>query len=537
MIRVTNLKLSLDQALNYDLEITNLQEIIKKQYRINNITAISIYKKAVDARRKNDIHFVYTVDFLIDNEKKIINKKLPNLSLTPDLKYQEVQAGTKLLRYRPVIIGFGPSGIFAAHLLAKRGYQPVVFEMGLDVDNRDLAYESFIKTRVFDKQASIQFGEGGAGTYSDGKLTTSISDLRIRYVLELLVKHGADKEILYLNRPHVGTDKLKYIIKSIRNEIIALGGEICFNSEMTDIVFENNTLKQIEINHNKLVNTEIVVLGIGHSSRDTFEMLNKKSVRLSQKPFSMGLRVEHPQKLINLSQYGSVWKHPSLRPADYKLSYHDQENNRTVYSFCMCPGGYVVCGTSEVNGVVTNGMSENKRDGKNANSALLVNVTPKDFGSDHVLAGMYMQRKYERLAFEVGGLNYNVPAQLVGDFLENKLSQDFLEVKPTYKPGVSFVNFNDLLPKFISDTLRKALIEFDRKIKGFAMPEAILTGFETRSSSPVRIERNERCETSISGLFAMGEGSGYAGGIMSSAVDGLKTAEAIINTYSAVKKN
>ncbi len=535
MIRVTNLKLSLDQAINYELELANLETLLKKQYRINNINDLIIYKKAIDARKKNNLHFVYTVDLTSDNEFKLLNKNLANISVTPNLSYQEVEAGNKPLKHRPIIIGFGPSGIFASHLLARRGYRPVVFEMGLDVDNRDLAYESFIKTRVFDKKASIQFGEGGAGTYSDGKLTTSISDLRIRYVLELLVKHGADKEILYLNRPHVGTDELRPIIKSIRSEIIDFGGEIYFDSEMTDVIFEDNVLKQIEINHDKLIHAEVVLLGIGHSSRDTFELLHNKNIRMSPKPFSMGLRVEHPQKLINVSQYGSVWEHPSLKPADYKMSYHDQENNRTAYSFCMCPGGYVVCGTSEPDGVVTNGMSENKRDGENANSALLVNVTPKDFGSDHVLAGMYMQRTYERLAFELGGLNYNAPAQLVGDFLANSVSHDYFGVKPTYKPGVKLVNFNEFLPKYISDTLKRALIDFDRKIKGFAMPEAILTGFETRSSSPVRIERNERHETSLSGLYAMGEGSGYAGGIMSSAVDGLLTAEAIISSYSVVK--
>lgn len=533
MIRITNIKLKLDQAIKPEIELDNISNLIKKQYKIKQIINLVIYKKAVDARRKSNVHFVYTVDLDVSHEEKYLDKFANNISKTPDMEYKEVQCGTEKLKKRSIIVGFGPSGIFAGYLLAKRGYNPIIFEQGQDIDSRDELYKTFLQTKLFNKQASIQFGEGGAGTYSDGKLTTSISDLRTRYVINLLIKHGADKEISYINRPHVGTDQLKSVIKSIRAEIISLGGEIHFDSEMTKLIIENNSIKQIEINQSQLIDAQLVCLGIGHSSRNTFELLYNQEIKLSPKPFSMGLRIEHPQSLINNSQYGEVWKHPSLSPADYKLSYRDNLNNRVAYTFCMCPGGYVVCGTSEEGGVVTNGMSENKRDGINSNSAVLVNVTTKDFESNHVLAGMYWQRKYEKLAFEIAGSNYNAPAQLVGDFLKGKPSDSLKDIKATYLPGITFVDFNQHLPRFISETLRRALQDFDKKIKGFAMDQAILTGFETRSSSPIRIERNEYHETSVKGLYAMGEGSGYAGGIMSSAVDGIKTAESIISTFES----
>lgn len=530
MIRITEVKLSLDEALNYELEITNIKKYLKNRYFITNINDLIIFKKAIDARKKNSINFVYTVDFSVEDEKRLFRLKDKHISYTPNLNYPNIPSGKKILNHRPLIVGFGPSGIFSAWLLAKRGYKPIVFEMGFDIDSRDEKFHNFITSRKFEKGSSIQFGEGGAGTYSDGKLTTSISDLRCRLVLENLVNHGADPEIMYVNKPHVGTDKLKEVIKSIRKEIIDFGGEIRFNCQLTNFLIENNQLIGIEINNSEVIKTNVVLLGIGHSSRETFELINSKGFNLMRKPFAVGLRIEHPQILINESQYGSFYNHPSLKAADYKLSYHDL-SGRSAYTFCMCPGGYVMCGTSEIGGVVTNGMSESKRDNINANSALLVNITTEDFQSDSVLAGMYFQKHLEQIAYDSGGKNYNAPAQLVGDFLKERVSDRLGTVIPSYKPGITFVDFNKLLPKFITNTMKNALRDFDNKIKGFAMEDAILTGIETRSSSPIRIVRNENYESNIQGVFPMGEGSGYAGGIMSSAVDGIKTAEEIIKRF------
>jgi len=530
MIRVIEVKLSLDEAINKKIERENLIKILKRKYKITQISNFSIYKKAIDARKKNQINLVYSVDFSAEKENELLALKDKHISETPNMKYCEVFSGSTLLKYRPIIVGFGPSGIFAAYLLAKNGYRPIVIEQGVDIDQRDILYARFINSRVFEKKASIQFGEGGAGTYSDGKLTTSISDLRCRFVLETLIKYGADEELLYINKPHVGTDKLKEIIKLIRKDIINLGGEIRFDTELTDFLIEDNKVIGIVANNKDVIKTNVLLMGIGHSSRDTFELIKSKGFSVSPKPFSVGLRIEHPQIIINQSQYGSFSNHPSLSPADYKLAYHDQ-NGRSAYTFCMCPGGYVVCGASEEGGLVTNGMSESKRDYINANSALLVNVKPDDFKSSDVLAGMYFQRDLEKKAFEIGGKNYNAPVQLVGDFLKNRHSSSFKDFYPTYKPGTKFVNFNEFLPKFITETLKTAINVFDRKIKGFAMDSAVLTGIETRSSSPIRISRNENFESNILGVYPMGEGSGYAGGIMSSAVDGIRTAEQIIKRY------
>ncbi len=530
MIRVTEVKLSLDQALNIDLEIKNIHKYLQHKFNLSSIKDLSIYKKAIDARNKNSINFVYTIDFFTEDEKRLLRLKDKQISVTPDMKYEDISIGTKQLTNRPIIIGFGPSGIFSALILARRGYRPIIFEMGLDIDNRDKEFDEFLRTRKFKKTASIQFGEGGAGTYSDGKLTTSISDLRCRLVLETLVNYGADPELIYINKPHVGTDLLKQIIKSIRKEIINLGGEVLFASQLTRIITENNSLVGVEINNKNVIKTNVLLLGIGHSSRDTFEMIHANGFNLTRKPFSIGLRIEHPQTLINRSQYGENANHPSLKAADYKLSFHDK-SGRSAYTFCMCPGGFVMCGSSEEGGVVTNGMSESKRDNFNANSAILVNIQTDDFSGNHVLAGMYFQRELEQLAFKAAGSNYNAPAQLVGDFLKDQISKGIGEVNPTYKPGITFVDFNKLLPNFVTTTLKNALIDFDRKIKGFTMSDAIMTGIETRSSSPIRIVRDDGFESNIKGVFPMGEGAGYAGGIMSSAVDGIKVAEEIIRRY------
>lgn len=535
MIRITDLKLELDQALDEAMEVASLKQMIMKQYRLNakQIQSLSLFKKAIDARKKEHIVMVYSVDVALEDEYVLLDKHLPSISTSPDMRYAEVPHGTEMLHHRPVIIGFGPSGIFAALVLARRGYRPIVLERGLDVDTRSDNIESFYQTGQFSEQSTILFGEGGAGTFSDGKLTTLINDLRCRYVLETLVSAGAPQDIMYVNRPHVGTDILKGVIRNIRQEIIRLGGEIRFNHKVTGFLHEHHQLKGVIVNHDQTIETDVCLMGIGHSARDTFEVLYETGMTMIQKPFSVGVRIEHPQPFINRIQYGEYANHPALGSADYKLAYH-APSGRSAYTFCMCPGGWVMCSTSEAGHVVTNGMSERKRDYINANSALLVGVIPSDFGSDHPLAGVHFQRNLERKAFELSGRNYHAPIQKVGDFLKDQISTEIGSVIPTYRPGYSFVKLTDILPQFVTDTMKEALKDFDRKLKGFLMNDAILTGVETRSSSPVRMVRSDTHESNIAGLFPMGEGAGYAGGIMSSSVDGIKTAEQIIRKFQTL---
>ena len=532
MIRITNLKLNLDDAIDYASELANLRKLFISKYNIkpNHLLLIKLYRKAIDARRKTNVHFVYTIDAEVCNEEEYLKRDIQNMSVTPDMSYKQVKKGNIDLKYQPVVIGFGPSGIFAALLLARRGYSPIVIERGLDIDNRTEAWNDFLKSRKFTEKSSILYGEGGAGTFSDGKLTTLINDIRCRIVLEELVKAGAHPEIMYVSKPHIGTDVLKKVIKNIREEIIKSGGFIRFGSKVTDFLIKEDRLTGIEINHQEIINTEVCLLGIGHSARDTFELLYKKSMVIQQKPFSVGLRIEHPQDLINKSQYGEFHNHPALGAAEYKLSHH-LPNGRSCYTFCMCPGGYVVNAVSEDKMVVTNGMSYSKRDGINANSAVLVNVTPNDFKSNHPLAGIEFQRRIECLAYQMAGHDYSAPIQTVKAFLNHNIKDKIGSVIPTIEPAYHLSNLRELLPDFVVDTLIKALPEFDKKIKGFAMPDAILTGPETRSSSPIRMVRDEQHQSNLKGIYPMGEGAGYAGGIMSSAVDGIKTAEEIIKKY------
>lgn len=532
MIRITEIKIELKDALTLELEKAAILNYIYDKYRIkkNDVQSFSIFKKAIDARKKDHVIFVYSIDIELPYEKNLVDKKYPNLMVSPNSAYHEVEMGDKTLKHRPVIIGFGPSGIFSALLLARRGYRPIVLERGLDVDERTKLWDHFKTTGEFHEDATILFGEGGAGTFSDGKLTTLVNDLRSRYVLEALVKHGADPAILYINKPHVGTDILKGIIRSIRQEITLLGGEVRFHSKVTKLEFYEGVLSAVIVNDNNRIETDVCLMGIGHSARDTFTLLYEQGIQISQKAFSVGVRIEHPQVLIDESQYGKFHTMPNLGAADYKLSYKSN-NGRGAYTFCMCPGGYVMCSASEPNGVVTNGMSESRRDGQNANAALLVNVMPEDFNSDHPLAGMYFQREFEQKAFQLAGGSYKAPLQLVGDFLNNRTTQKVGSVKPTYEPGYTFVNFKQFFPEYIHQTIHEALLDFDRKIKGFAMDDAVLTGVESRSSSPIRINRDDTGQSNIQGLYPMGEGAGYAGGIMSSAIDGIRQAEMIIKTY------
>jgi len=533
MIRITNLQLQLDDAIEHSSEQTNLQKLVLSKYKLDTteLLKLEIFKKAIDARKKANVHFVYTVDITLQHETEFLSKQYPNTSLTPYLEYEEVESGDEALAHPPVIIGFGPTGIFAALLLSRQGYRPIVLERGYDVSKRTREWNEFLQSRTFNENASVLFGEGGAGTFSDGKLTTSVKNVRCRFVLKELIKAGADPKILYVNKPHIGTDVLKKVIKNIREEIIQNGGQIRFHSKVTDFEIIQNRIVAVLVNEEERIPTNVCLLGIGHSARDTFRVLLDRGVELAQKPFSIGVRIEHNQEVINKSQYGEFYNHPALGAADYKLSYH-AKSGRSAYTFCMCPGGFVVNSTSEENTVVTNGMSYSRRDGKNANSAVLVNVTPDDFKSDHPLAGIAFQREFEERAFQLAGQNYNTPLQLVGDFLKNRKTTAIGSVIPTIKPGYEFVKIQDIYPKYITDTLQEALKVFDRKIKGFASFDAVLTGPETRSSSPVRIIRNENHQTNIRGIYPMGEGAGYAGGIMSAAVDGIKIAEVIIQRYS-----
>ncbi len=528
--------MGLDKALDKQEELVNLKKLVVSKYHLNANELLNLFikKKSIDARKKEDVHFVYNVSIEYAKPERILKKRNRDIQADPETKYEYVKPGTLPLANKPVIVGFGPSGIFAAYILAKQGYQPIVLERGLDVINRTKSWEEFLRTRAFNEKGSILFGEGGAGTFSDGKLTTLINDIRCDYVLDVLVKAGASEEIKYVNRPHIGTDILKKVIKNIRTEILEMGGQVLFESKLTGFVIESNKLKGVIVNGKEEISTEICLMGIGHSARDTYNMLHQNGLQMSQKPFSIGVRIEHSQDSINRVQYGAFANHPALGAADYKLSFH-AEDGRSCYTFCMCPGGYVVCSSSEPEGVCTNGMSLNSRDNKNANSALLVNVSPNDFGSTHPLAGIKFQRDFEQKAFELAGKNFNAPVQLLGDYLKGEVSEKFGAVKPSYLPGTTFVDLNKILPEYVNSTLKLAIPYFDMKIKGFANEDAVLTGIETRSSSPVRITRNDEHETNIKGIYSMGEGAGYAGGIMSSAVDGIKTAEQVIARYLPLK--
>ncbi len=520
MKRINNIK------IYEDLSSESLIKYICKKYHIiyEDILDWHIIKKSIDARNKSNIHYLYNISLNLKNEKKYScfddykRFELPNISITNNTALQ------------PVIIGAGPAGLFAALTFIKNGIKPIIIEQGKTVEDRKKDVDLFIKTGKLNINSNIQFGEGGAGTFSDGKLTSGINNPLCNIVLQDFYKFGAPEQILYLSKPHIGTDNLIKIIRNMRSYIIAHGGQFLFNSKLTDLHIKNNKVESITYeNYNKEYTIPVsnLILAIGHSSRDTFYKIYNKGLNMESKNFSVGVRIEHLQKNINLSQYGDKSK-LKLPPAEYKLVYHDKENNRSCYSFCMCPGGTVMASSSEENTIVTNGMSVFKRNGVNANSAILVNVTPNDFSSAHPLAGIDFQKQLEEKAFISGGRNYYAPIQKVGDYVNNTLSFNFESVLPTYLPGTTFYNLNDLLPNFINVTMKKALLHFDKQIHGFATPDALLTGVETRSSSPVKIVRGENLMSNIKGIYPCGEGAGYAGGIMSAAVDGIKCALAII---------
>lgn len=520
MIRVPEIKLSLD-----DNEERLKFELAKKlKISEEDIFSYRIFKKSIDARKKNNIQFIYTLDVDLKNEDKVLHKfSKQNVIKVPITNYEYKKIHTQNIQ-SPIIVGMGPAGLFAGLVLAQMGYKPILLERGKSVDERALDVGLFWSKGELNTESNVQFGEGGAGTFSDGKLTTLINDPRSRKVLEEFIKAGAPEEILYLSKPHIGTDILRDVVKKIRKTIISLGGQVRFNSKVTDLIIKDNCISGVKINDREVLNSDKVLLALGHSARDTFEMLYDNGIKIIQKGFSIGVRIEHPQQLINEKQYGQYANHKKLGAAEYKLSGHFN-NGRSAYTFCMCPGGRVVAASSEKNMVVTNGMSIHARDEENANSAVLVGVTPGDYGSDHPLAGIKFQRKWEHLAYIAGGENYRAPAQRVGDFLLDRPSKEIGFINSTYNPGITMGDLTKCLPDYVTDTLKLALIDFDRKIKGFANPDAIMTGVETRSSSPIRIPRDETFQSNIKGLYPVGEGAGYAGGIMSAAIDGIRVAE------------
>lgn len=527
MIRISGIDLPLD------CDFSDLRSLCEAGSGIPSceIKSVRLAKRSVDARRKNNIHFTVSLDIEAQDEDVIL-KKVKGASKVSEWKYrpEKVEKPEK----RPVIVGFGPAGMFAALILAEAGAEPVILERGGDVGSRCAAVDSFRKTGVLDTECNIQFGEGGAGTFSDGKLTTGIKDDRVAYVFDRLYGFGAPDDILFSARPHIGTDNLRGIVQNLREYIISLGAKVIFGARFSDFTTDNNKIKTVKYLYDGAeseTETDHLILACGHSARDVFELLYEKGIGISAKNFSVGVRIEHKREDIDRAMYGKFAGHPALGAADYKLAVH-LPNGRTLYTFCMCPGGYVVAAASEEEALAVNGMSYYARNAENSNSALLVGVGKDDFGSSHPLAGMYFQRRIERLAFRSGGGGYRAPSSTVGDFLKGRLAHDPNEnrIRPSYTPSVRAALPDSYLPGVICDTLRAGLAEMGKKIRGFDSPDALLTGAESRSSSPVRIERGEDLQSvSLSGLFPCGEGAGYAGGIISAAVDGIRCAEAVIS--------
>lgn len=527
-ILISNLRIGLDEDDEAAFDIAKMKLRVKDSA----IKRISIHKKSLDARRIGGGKASFVVSVAVDlheNESETVSAVSDPFVVYKANSVMENKKGTNKLKAPIVIAGLGPAGLFAAYLLAQEGYKPIVYERGGDIHSRVAAVRRFWDDGVLDETTNVQFGEGGAGTFSDGKLTTRISDSRCSYILETFHKHGAPDSVLRQARPHIGTDKLRDVIFNIRKEIESSGGEIHFFSKIENINATNGRLESVIVNGNE-IKAEVLILAVGHSARDTFLMLSDKNIAVENKPFSVGVRIEQLQSTIDKGLYGEYAGHPNLPVGEYQLSQRCRD--RCVYTFCMCPGGYVVPSSSTSNSVVTNGMSEQDRNGVNANSALVVSVDAKDFGADP-FAGIKFQESLEKKAFIVGGGGYKAPAATVGEFIESKKGLNIKDVEPTYSRGVVEGDFTELFPKEILSMLQLGLQSFDKKIKGFSSQSGILTGVETRTSSPIRILRNEiGCSLSIEGLYPCGEGAGYAGGIMSAAVDGLKIAESIMSQYA-----
>jgi len=526
MLRLTDIQLPLDHP------DSAIRQAILARLGIaeSDLIGFTIFRRGYDARKKSAILLIYTLDVELRDEAAVLKKTQGDrhVGVTPDTGYKFVAQAPAGLAERPVVIGTGPCGLFAALILAQMGFRPIILERGKAVRERTKDTWGLWRKSVLQPESNVQFGEGGAGTFSDGKLYSQIKDPRHygRKVLTEFVKADAPEEILYVSKPHIGTFRLVKMVEQMRDSIEALGGEFRFQSKVVDLDIRDGRVRAVTLESGETIASSHVVLAIGHSARDTFQMLFERGVYVEAKPFSLGFRIEHPQSLIDRARFGQHAGHPILGAADYKLVHHCS-NGRSVYSFCMCPGGTVVAATSEPNRVVTNGMSQYSRNERNANSGIVVGITPADYPG-HPLAGIDFQRQWESRAYELGGGGYYAPGQLVGDFIAKRRSSEFGNVLPSYKPGVRLGELDTALPDYAIAAVREALPAFDRQIKGFAMHDAVLTGVETRTSSPIRIKRNEQYQSlNTKGLFPAGEGAGYAGGIMSAAVDGIRVAEAV----------
>ncbi|MBF5040703.1 NAD(P)/FAD-dependent oxidoreductase [Methylophilus sp. 13] len=537
MLRITEIKLPIELADTLKHQDDQIKAALLRRLEIpeSELLRFEIFKRGVDARKSHAILYVYNLDVEVKNEAKILArfKKDPHIKPAPDTSYHFVAQSNQTKTHRPVVVGFGPAGIFAALILAQAGFNPIVLERGKEVRKRTQDTWGLWRKRTLNPESNVQFGEGGAGTFSDGKLYSQIKDPKHygRKVLQEFVKAGAPEEILYVSHPHIGTFRLVGMVEEMRNTIISLGGEIRFESRVTDIAIENEQVQGVTLHSGEFIPTNHLVLAVGHSARDTFEMVYERGIYVEAKPFSIGFRIEHPQSLIDRARYGKSYSDDILKKlgaADYRLVHHAQ-NGRSVYSFCMCPGGTVVAATSEPNRVVTNGMSQYSRNERNANAGIVVGITPEVDYPGHPLAGVEFQRQLESQAYVLGGSNYSAPGQLIGDFLANRPSTQFGEVTPSYTPGVHLTNLDTALPEFAISAMREAIPAFAKQVSGFDLADGVLTGVETRTSSPIRIKRNDDTLQSINtkGLFPCGEGAGYAGGILSAAVDGIKVAEAV----------
>ncbi len=524
MIKISNLNVPVDFSENYlRLKASGILGI-----PTDGIKDLSLSRLSVDARKKSDVHYVCTILLSAENEEMLVNStQNKNVELFAPKQYVFPKV-TRKSQLAPIVVGMGPAGLFAALQLARAGLKPIVLERGRNVTARTEDVERFWKTGSLLNNSNVQFGEGGAGTFSDGKLSTGTNDPRISHVFETFVEHGAPRDIIWSNRPHIGTDVLRDVVQNMRRELISLGCDIRFENILSGVEIENGTLVGVFVDSHSgtyKLPCDCLVLAPGHSARDTFAMLFEAGIPMEQKPFAIGVRIEHKQKTVSESQYGDFAK--KLPPADYKLACH-LPSGRSAFTFCVCPGGQVVAAASESGQLVTNGMSMRARDGENINSGLLVGVSPSDFGDTHPLGGMRFQEHWEKQAYILGGGDYCAPIQLLEDFMAKRASSAIANITPTYKPGVKLSDLRKCLPKYVADTLAEAIPIFDRSLRGFADPNAVMTGVETRSSSPVRVLRGDDFQSKIRGIFPCGEGAGYAGGITSAAVDGIKVAEAVV---------
>ena len=528
MLRITELKLPIDHPEE------DLRPAIVQRLGIANddLLDFTLFKRSYDARKKSaELCFIYTIDLSVRDEAKVLQTFADdrNVNVAPDVSYKPVGQAPADLGQRPVVVGFGPCGIFAGLILAQMGFRPIILERGTEVRQRTKDTWGLWRKSVLNPESNVQFGEGGAGTFSDGKLYSQIKDPKFigRKVLHEFVKAGAPDEILYVSKPHIGTFRLTGVVENMREQIRALGGEVRFQQRVTDVLIDDGQMIGVELDGGEQIHSKHVILALGHSARDTFRMLHGRGVFMEAKPFSVGFRIEHPQSLIDRARLGKYAGHPKLGAADYKLVHH-ASNGRSVYSFCMCPGGTVVAATSEPNRVVTNGMSQYSRNERNANSGIVVGITPEVDYPGGPLAGIELQERLESHAFVLGGSNYEAPAQLVGDFIAGKPSTALGSVEPSYKPGVALGDLALALPAFAIEAIREALPAFEKQIRGYSLHDAVLTGIETRTSSPLRITRDESMQSlNVKGLFPAGEGAGYAGGILSAGVDGIRIAEAV----------